>query len=125
MTKCKKVKPVTLEFHIKEWLKQKFHAKNVYGEKLDRNGYSKTLMPSEGCFLCGRGGDLARHEVFNGSNRQTSKAYGCWCTLCPQCHERVHMNAQWSRTLKEQTQMMFEQEHSHEDFMILFGENYL
>lgn len=93
---------------------------------LDSNGYSKSLLASEYCFFCGKGGDLARHEAFGGNpDRETSKAVGMWCTLCPTCHERVHTIDSWTETLHKEAQLIFEHEHSHEEFKVLFGKNYL
>ena len=114
-----------LQFHLKSWLKQSKHTRSPWGEKLDSNGYSETLLPSgDSCFLCARGGDLARHEVYGGADRQTSKATGMWVQLCPECHQKVHENGIIADSLKALAQMEFELYHTHEEFLILFGENY-
>lgn len=42
------------------------------------------------CYLCGKGGDLQRHEVYHGASRDKSKRLGCWVNLCPKCHWKVH-----------------------------------
>lgn len=110
---------------LREWLKEKTHKKSPWGEALDSNGYSESLLPSENCFMCGIGGDLARHEVFGGADRKTSKATGMWVSLCPVCHEKAHKTEMWSRILHQEAQMMFEHCHSHDEFIELFGKNYL
>lgn len=111
---------------LRQWLKEKRHRYSPWGEKLDSNGYSESLLESDGCFFCGKGGDLARHEVFGGNpDRETSKAVGLWCRLCPNCHEKVHKLEEWSRTLHEEGQLIFEHKHSHEEFDVLFKKNYL
>lgn len=60
--------------------------------KTDRNGYgpSKFELEESTCYLCGHVGDVARHEVWHGPNRQRAKQDGLWVTLCPRCHEAVH-----------------------------------
>lgn len=55
--------------------------------KKDRNGYSPSILQSdlEVCYnwpsdyCCG--GKLDRHEVFGGTYRAKSKAFGLWVTL--------------------------------------------
>ena len=112
-------------YELRQWLKQNKHIRSPWGEKLDSNGYSKSLLESTYCFICGKGGDLARHEVFGGADRQTSKAVGMWCTLCPECHSFVHEHGITEMTLMNEAQEVFEEVHSHEEFMGLYNKNYL
>ena len=54
------------------------------------NGYKD--KPGRVCRYCGqRGAD--RHEVFGGSNRQTSIRYGFQVDVCGQHHQELHENA--------------------------------
>lgn len=111
---------------LRLWLKQSKHTRNPWGEKLDSNGYSESLLNNDGyCFACSIGGDLARHEVFGGADRQTSKAVGMWTYLCPECHRIVHQHGITDSALKATAQMVFERYHTHDEFIDLFGENYL
>ena len=80
---------------------------------------------SDCCFLCGKGGDLARHEIYGGADRQTSKAVGLWVLLCPACHEKAHSQSSWADALKQLGQREFIREHGADDFNALFGRNYL
>lgn len=75
--------------------------------------------------MCSAGGDLVRHEVFGGADRQTSKAVGMWTRLCPSCHRKVHQHGIADKMLKATAQMIFEQIHTHEEFIALFGENHI
>lgn len=68
---------------------------------------------------------MARHEVFSGADRQTSKAVGMWTRLCPACHEKIHQHGMADEVLKATAQMIFEQIHTHKEFITLFGENYI
>lgn len=114
---------------IREWLKERRHTRNIYGEKLDRNGYAKSILcDSECCFRCAKilpPEDMARHEVYAGSDRKTSKAMGFWVTLCPQCHDIYHDDDDEANDLKVKCQERFELEHTREEFMALIGRNYL
>ena len=67
--------------------------KNIYGEKLNRYGDAPSILneTDDKCFLCDKGGDLIRHEVFYGiQNRDRSKELGVWINLCPACHNKIH-----------------------------------
>ena len=103
---------------------------NEYGVKLDSNGYAPSVInafESDACFLCDRMGDLVRHEVFHGNNRQKSKALGCWVCLCPQCHMMLHSNQSedWSLKRLGQRCAMNWYDWTIEDFRKRFGRNYL
>lgn len=102
--------------------------KNEYGVTLDSNGYAPSvMMDSEGCHCCGKGGDLVRHEVFHGSNRKKSKAYGCWVLLCPECHREIHSTAKkdWQLHWEGQIKAMEFYGWSIEDFRERFGKSYV
>ena len=65
--------------------------KNEYGVRLDSNGYAPSIMPpGEGCFVCNRQVETARHEIYHGSFRQKSKELGLWVNVCPKCHREIH-----------------------------------
>ena len=102
---------------------------NEYLMLLDKNGYSESIVPkrfSSGCCLCGKGGDLARHEVFPGPYRQKSKRFGLWVQLCPACHTRVHGNRADAEALKQSAQRaaMYWYGWNTEEFIKEFGKNY-
>ena len=97
----------------------------------DRNGYVPSILnvnDSE-CFVCGKGGDLARHEVFFGTAyRQKSKAFGLWVNVCPECHAAIHdRKNSLDRELKEtaQAKAMLHYGWSFEQFRERFGKNWL
>lgn len=110
--------------------------KNEFGVKLDRNGYAPSLMNTHGdaCWRCARNGSvdhLDRHEVFGGANRQKSKEYGLWVTLChDRCHQGktgVHASKEFDQVLKRVAQGMAMREYgwSVDDFRARFRNNYL
>lgn len=96
--------------------------------KTDRNGYGPTLIPWEGCFVCGRQDKrLQRHEVFHGPYRTKSKFYGCWAGVCPDCHTKIHRDPGLDRKLKAdfQREAMRANGWSMEEWRAVFGKNYL
>lgn len=88
------------------------------------------------CFLCGMNRNLEpleRHHVFFGTaNRKKSEKYGLTVYIHGnKCHrngkESVHRNAEVDKTLKEMVQKRAMQYYgwSVEDFISIFGKNYL
>lgn len=98
---------------------------------MDRNGYNPSIMQDEEkCFVCGATNNLVRHEIYGGyANRKLSKEYGLWVWLTPYWHnasnDGVHFNKQLETTLKKAGQMAFERTHTREEFIKIFGRNYL
>ncbi|MCX4266913.1 MAG: hypothetical protein OSJ64_08985, partial [Firmicutes bacterium] len=72
---------------------------------------------------------LDRHHVFYGRGlRQLSEKWGMVAILCHRCHRGthgVHLNQELDLELKQEFQRRFEQTHSCEEFMSIFGRNYL
>lgn len=98
--------------------------------KLERNRTSILTNDKEHCFLCNRKLEqINRHEIFFGRNRKQSMEYGLVVYLCDNCHTisdlSVHNNYFTDLKLKQLGQAAFEKKHSHEDFMRIFGKNYL
>lgn len=65
------------------------------------------------------------HEIFGGINRQNSIKYNMQVKLCLECHARVHRDKQFSLQLKREHQKKFEEVHSRELFLKVFGKSYL
>ena len=84
--------------------------------------------PSE-CFLCGRWCRTHKHHIYGGANRKLSEREGLYVYLCPACHnmsrDGVHMNAEKNRALQVAGQRRYEETHSRQDFMQIFGRNYI
>lgn len=81
------------------------------------------------CFLCRRDGFVHRHHIFEGARRHLSEEYGLVVPLCPECHtERdfsAHRCTDTAVMLKRAAQRKFERSHTREEFIKLFGRNYL
>lgn len=85
------------------------------------------------CALCGKTKaqtTIHIHEVFFGSaNRDKSIQWGCCCGLCPEHHtigkEAVHNNRTNDLKLKKAYESAFITQYGFEQFMAVFGRNYL
>lgn len=82
------------------------------------------------CELCGSEVWIERHHVFFGvGQRRRSDQYNMVADLCHYCHNEppkgAHHNRETDLTLKRRYQQKFEESHTREDFMRIFGRNYL
>ena len=86
------------------------------------------------CYLCRESGNyqyhkvLHEHHIFGGPNRPISEAEGLKVYLCVRHHvgrDAVHNNHEKMRLLQRDGQRAFERTHTREEFMRLFGRNYL
>lgn len=99
---------------------------NEFGEKLDSNGYARSILHEGDCIYC-RNSETVRHEVFRGKNRSNSKKYGLWITVCPLCHMMIHNNIGLSHALMADAQVKAMKHYGWEtkDFIQRFGKNYV
>lgn len=85
------------------------------------------------CYLCGRNGNgdrLESHHCFGASNRDHSEKYGLKVWLCGErCHRNgknaVHRCRDTDFMLKRVAQEKFEETHTRDEFIQIFGRNYL
>ena len=90
----------------------------------------RSIMSNERkCYVCGMTQGLHVHHVFFGPNRKNSDKWGCWVYLCARHHnmsnEGVHFNKHLDNYIKAQTQCKFESMYGHDEFMRIFGRNWL
>lgn len=82
----------------------------------------------ENCFICGRRAS-ERHHIFGASNRNWSEKYGLTVNLCHWCHNEppngVHFNRDLDLKLKALAQKKFNETYPEENFIEIFGRNYL
>lgn len=80
------------------------------------------------CYMCGKGGYLETHHIFNGTaNRRLSDQDGLVVKLCPQCHEYVHKSQPIDLSLKREGQRAWMKHYNKtaEDFRARYGKSYL
>lgn len=92
------------------------------------------LHDGESCYLCGRNGcgdPLDWHHIFDGANKKFSEQYGLKVRLCHhRCHifgkDAVHQSGETYKQIQADGQRAFEESFgSREDFMRIFGRNYI
>lgn len=107
--------------------------------KKKRKKHMRTIMHEKDgtCYLCMMLNDdyrkykyLEYHHVFGGANRIHSEAAGLGVYLCMDHHnsgaaESVHANKEVRRRLQAEAQMIYERDHTREEFVEIFGRNYL
>lgn len=100
---------------------------------------SKSIIQPEDnkeCFLCrfdkniSNTKNLERHHFMHGTaNRKPAEHFGLWGYLCPEHHrtgpDAVHRNREKDYFLQMVAQGRFEKFHSHEEWMEIFGKNYI
>jgi len=83
----------------------------------------------EQCYFCGRTDHLQIHHIMNSADRKKSEEDGLCVWLCLWHHtgspEAVHRNQEKKLHLKKVAQAIYEQEHSHEEWMQRYKRNYL
>lgn len=81
------------------------------------------------CIVCHTTYNLHCHHVFYGSSHKNAEKYGMKVWLCLRHHNGsnvgVHFNKQLDLKLKCMGQKKFEETHTREEFIRLFGRNYL
>lgn len=97
---------------------------------LDSNGYAPSIVHKrqDRCYLCGVGGDLARHEPLDGiGRRKKSKALGLWVCLCPGCHDLSHRDRRTQDILRAECEEAALREYGWTitDFIAELGKNYI
>lgn len=78
------------------------------------------------CYICGTTYNLHDHHcIYGTSNRKNSEKYGLKVWLCEYHHMLVHSDAQVSLKIKQVAQRKFEETHSRDEFIKVFGKSFL
>lgn len=92
--------------------------------KLEKNRYSILTNNLKRCYICkSKKEDI--HEIYGGKNRQVSMKYGLVIPVCRKCHIKIPKDKSLNEKLHKVGQKAFEKEYKTENFMKVFGENYL
>ena len=92
--------------------------------KLERNRFSILTNDLEHCYICHKKKDDL-HEIFSGSNRQTSIRNGFVIPICRKCHIKITNNIDAQKRLQIMMQAQYEREYSREEFVEIIGKSYL
>jgi hypothetical protein len=65
------------------------------------------------------------HCIFGRGRRKPADKHGLTVKLCNECHVRLHANKELADKYRRFAQMAFEEKHGREEFMKIFGRNYL
>ena len=81
------------------------------------------------CYMCGATVGLEEHHIFTSSNRKKSEKYGYKVRLCSNHHrgspDGIHHNRKFDLLLRRIAQEYFEETNTRQEFINLFGRNYL
>ena len=84
---------------------------------------------TEYCFNCGRYGTEIHHVFYGTANRKLADRYGLVVGLCCNCHRGsrgVHGgNKELDMELKRYAKTIFIEKYPQDDFLAVFGRNYL
>lgn len=93
---------------------------------LEKNRFSIFTDNLNICMFCGmKATDL--NEIFRGRNRQNSMKYGAVIPLCRRCHCKItdNYNLEMKWKIKGQEKIMNYYNINIEEFINIFGRNYL
>lgn len=88
----------------------------------DKEIYAKIIEGQPYCQLCGSP-YIELHHVYEGRNRKNSTKYSMIVPLCKTHHIWVHKTNY--KGFKQEYQKRFEETHTREDFIKIFGRSYL
>lgn len=87
---------------------------------------AKSIMQREKvCWFSGAERNLHEHHIFGGARRKLSEKYGLKVYLRMDLHEKAHSDRETAMKLKRAGQRAFEKTHTREEFMQIFGKNYI
>ena len=87
------------------------------------------IQAEKECYICGNTQNLHDHHCFGAANRRWSEKFGLKVWLCANCHNMsdrgVHFNKALRIELQQIAQRKFEETHTRQEWMDIFGRNYL
>ena len=108
------------------------------GKKKKRRAHKKSILKTKKgvCYLCARLKGDYRHQyteehhiLYGSGRRELSESEGLKVYLCPDHHrngqQAVHNNPEIREMLCRTAQQEYEKTHTREEWMRIFGKNYL
>ena len=93
--------------------------------KREKERFSIIYRDLTKCCNCGSKTGIEKNEVFEGSYRQTSIRYGMVCPFCETCHTQFHNDIMFNLFYKVMFEKEFLKTHSKEEFIKIFGQDYI
>lgn len=93
--------------------------------KLEKNRFSIITKKLDICYICKKNKKEDWHEIYEGKNRQVSMKYGEVIPICRKCHEIATNDKTLQEKLHKVGQKAFEKHYKSENFLQVFGKNYL
>ena len=85
----------------------------------------QTEFEQDFCYRCGRYAPEHWHHIFNASNKKRSEKYGAMIKVCWKCHRIIHDKEMKQTKQKAERKMLEYYGWSEQDFIDIFGKNYL
>lgn len=94
-------------------------------KKLEDKRFSIITSNLDVCYICNKRRKEDLHEIFGGSNRNTSMKWGLVIPVCRICHDKLDTDEKVRAEIQIKAQEKFEKDYSHELFMTEFKKNYI
>lgn len=86
----------------------------------------KPRKKSGWCKCCGRYmGNTQTHHIFGGAYRKISDRADLVMEVCEDCHRKLTDHPTENLKIQQRTQARWEQQHSHDEWMVLMGRSWL
>ena len=92
--------------------------------KLEKQRFSILTTDFTKCYICGKPKNEI-HEIFSGSNRQTSMKLGLCIPICRLCHNRWEINKEFRKKYQLIGRNKFIELYGYDKFMQEFKKSYL
>ena len=84
------------------------------------------MQDKKECYVTGSRVQLDCHHVYHGIRRKAADLHGCWVFLRHDIHMALHAgDTELDNRLKRECQQRFMELHGYDEFMRIFGKNYL
>ena len=109
--------------------KKTMRKKSKKAAKAEKNRFSIFTKKLENCYICSCNGKITKkedlHEIFEGRNRMTSIKYGLVIPVCRSCHNKLTDDQKLIDEWHKKGQKQFKKFYKSENFIQIFGKNYL
>ena len=94
-------------------------------KKLEAKRFSILTDNMQICYICNKARKDDLHEIFEGSNRQTSMKWGLVIPICRKCHDEWKTNKEIKEAVRKEAKEKFYKLYSKEKFLEVFGKFYI